>query len=312
VLAGAHTAASGDPWARVSPLSGGRFAGGDFPDSTNDETFGLNKHPRIKSIVVIRLALVAVLLAVLLAARAGAQVLPSAVAQTRSAVSHNWAGYAVTAKASTTKFTSVSGAWLVPHGKCDSAHPGHTAVWVGIGGFKRGSRALEQAGTEFDCGADGRAEYSAWFELLPAPARVIKMTLHPGDRIHTTVTVRGKRVTIYMRNGTRGKAFRRSFRMSAPASSSAEWIVEAPSKCKFGRRCTQLPLSNFGTVSFRRAQAVTAFKRHGGIAYPRWSNTRLVLSQRAGGQDSTSAGARIAEPSALRARGTAFSVAYKG
>ena len=239
--------------------------------------------------------------------------MPSAAGQTRSAVSHNWAGYAVTAKATATRFTSVSGTWAVPRGNCDSAHPGHTAVWVGIGGFKRGSRGLEQAGTELDCGADGRAQYSAWYELLPAPAQAIRMTLHPGDSIRTTVTVRGKRVTIYLRNRTRGEVFRRTLRTSSPASSSAEWIVEAPSDCKFGRRCTQLPLSDFGTVSFRRAQAVTASKRHGGIAYPRWSSTRLVLSQRAGGQDSTqSAGARIADPSALRSRGTAFSVSYKG
>jgi hypothetical protein len=252
------------------------------------------------------------LLAVLLAARAGAQVLPSAAGQTRSAVSPNWAGYAVSPNHAKTRFTSVSGTWVVPQGKCDSAHPGQTAVWVGIGGFKPGSRGLEQAGTEFECGADGRARYFAWYELVPAPARTIKMAVRPGDVIDTAVSVRGKRVTIHLRNRTLRKAFRRTLRMRSPAWSSAEWIVEAPSECRGGHHCHLLPLSDFGTVSFSHARAATAFKRHGGIAYPRWSRTRLVLNQRGAGQGSAQpAGARIAEPSSLRSRGTVFSVSYK-
>jgi hypothetical protein len=250
--------------------------------------------------------------AVVAAAPAPAQVVPVSTTDTGSVVSHNWAGYVVTPKTAATRFTSVSATWVVPHGRCDSAHRGRSSTWVGIGGFKRSSGALEQTGTDFDCVAHGGGKYSAWYELLPAPARSIRMTVRPGDTIRAAVTVRGKRVTISLRNSTRGKVFRRTFTVKSPAASSAEWIVEAPSVCKRGRRCTELPLSNFGSVSFRHARAVTETGRRGGIAHPRWANTKLELSQGERRQGSAqSAGARAAQPSSLRARGTAFSVSYK-
>ena len=70
-----------------------------------------------------------------------------------TAVSSNWAGYAVTG----TSFKTVSGTWVQPTANCSSstAETTASAFWVGLGGDSDTSSALEQAGTEADCLANG-------------------------------------------------------------------------------------------------------------------------------------------------------------
>src|SRR4051794_35994951 len=198
-------------------------------------------------------------------------------AQAAASVSSNWAGYVVTPKQAGTKFKTVSGTWTVPRGDC-SAGNGYSATWVGIGGYRNSSKALEQTGTEFDC-HNGTAKYSGWFELVPDVSHNVKMTVRPGDVIDAAVTLDKARVTIYLRNRTRGVVFRDTLPMARPDSSSAEWIVEAPADCNGGGQCVQLPISNFGAIAFSHASATTARGTRGGITSPRWSQTHVTLSQ---------------------------------
>jgi Peptidase A4 family len=199
---------------------------------------------------------------------------------------------------------------VVPQGDCTSGQ-GYEATWVGLGGYISSSASLEQTGTEFDCNADGTAKYSAWYELVPAAGHDISMTVKPGDTIDAAVTVKGSKVTLYLKNRTRGSSFRRTFTMKAPDTTTAEWIVEAPSECNGAGQCVQLPLSNFGTTIFRSASATSARGTHGSISSSRWKNTQVTLSQGGGPRRFAQyASARGAEPSALTAAGTSFSVAY--
>jgi hypothetical protein len=240
---------------------------------------------------------------------AAALLLPVASADAATTLSSNWAGYVVTPKRSGTKFKTVSGTWVVPQGNCRSGSSGYSATWVGIGGYRSSSQALEQTGTAFDCTADGTARYSAWYELVPDVSHDLSITVQPGDTIDAAVTVKRTRVTVYLRNRTRGVVFRRTFTMSKPDTSTAEWIVEAPASCNGAGQCAQLPISDFGTISFTRASATSARGERGSISSSRWSRTKVTLSQ-GGGRFARFASARGAEPSSLSADGTSFSVSY--
>ena len=240
---------------------------------------------------------------------AAALLVPAAAAHAATSVSSNWAGYVVTPKTSATKLKTVSGTWTVPSGDCSSGLPGYSATWVGIGGYSSSSKALEQTGTEFDCSA-GTARYSAWYELVPDVGHDINIPVNAGDTIDAAVTVNGTRVRLYLRNRTRGSVFRRTFTMRAPDTTSAEWIVEAPSSCDSAGHCVQLPISNFGTQSFIHAAATSARGTRGSISSGRWSNTKVTLSQGGTHPYAQLVSQGGAEPSELSADGASFSVSY--
>src|SRR5665213_168941 len=98
-------------------------------------------------------------------------VAPAALADTTR--SSNWAGYAV--HGSHTSFRRVFGAWRQPAATCTAGTPTYSSVWVGLGGYSTTSQALEQIGSEVDCSASGRVVSSAWYELVPAASRNIRM-----------------------------------------------------------------------------------------------------------------------------------------
>src|SRR3954465_6505374 len=148
---------------------------------------------------------------------------PAGAATTTST---NWAGYAVTGRT----FRHVTGTWVVPTVDCTSGS-GDTAAWVGLGGYSSSSQVLEQTGTEADCANGGTARYSAWYELVPAAAQTIKMTVRPGDHVSASVDVPGTLVTLNLRDTSTGAAFTKATRMSSPDTTSAEWILEAPAAC---------------------------------------------------------------------------------
>jgi opacity protein-like surface antigen len=239
-------------------------------------------------------------LVVLLAAAAVLVALPGrAAAATSNAIQHstsaNWAGYVVEGSA----FSSVSGSWVVPAVRTSS--PGWSAAWVGLGGATDASQALEQVGTESDA-VNGRARYRAWYELVPAASRRLALTIRAGDRMSARVTVVGTTVTVSLADRTTGRSVTKTRQMSAPDTSSAEWIVEAPSASLGDGRLRQLPLARFGTVPFTRA-SVTANGHAGAIADPAWTAERVRLAERDGSR---------AVPSALPPAGTAFTVAHRG
>ena len=180
-------------------------------------------------------------------------------------------------------------------------------MWVGIGGFKPTSDALEQIGTEVDCNPAGNTVSSAWYELVPAPSKTISLAVHPGDVMHATVTVMGHHVTVVLRNLTSHKTFRKSLNAPSIDVSSAEWIVEAPSECISQFACQALPLANFGSVGFDSATVTSTNGIAGSIISPRWWRTKIELtpgSQRFIVARQTSDTAGSATPSPLSGAGS--------
>jgi hypothetical protein len=234
---------------------------------------------------------------------------PAALADTSA--SANWSGYAV--HRAGISFRKVSASWKQPNASCSAGRPAYSAYWVGLGGFNPTSSALEQIGTETDCDLAGDAVLSAWYELVPAPSTPIRLAVRPGDLISAGVTVTGRRVTLTLTDATRHRGFSKTLAASAVDVSSAEWIVEAPSDCININSCETLPLANFGTAQFTAARAVGARGHAGPISPAPWRNTKIVLTP--GGRrfvvylgNGASGGA--ATPSALQARGSAFTVSF--
>ncbi len=251
-------------------------------------------------------------------------VVPAASAATtdvQQASSGNWSGYVAGGSSSAspaTRFKSVAGSWVAPAANCTSTNAGggYSAFWVGLGGAGQ-TEALEQAGTEANCSADGQTSYFAWYELVPSAPVTVDLAVHPGDQISTRVTVQGTSVDVSISDQTTGQSFTKQLTMSNPDVSSAEWIAEAPSSCDgSASRCAPLPLTDFGTVKFTSASATTTDGHTGSIADPNWSTAAVSLTPGAsssgfGGVDlSTGQSSGSATPSALSPDGSSFSVAY--
>ena len=102
----------------------------------------------------------------------------AAAAGADTVTSDNWSGYAVHGAG---ERPHASGSWGQPAATCVSVSQTYSAFWVGIGGYSSNSSGLEQVGTEPDCSSDGTEVLSAWYELVPAPARTIRMAITQGD-----------------------------------------------------------------------------------------------------------------------------------
>lgn len=204
----------------------------------------------------------------------------TAAAAAATGVSANWAGYvALPVEGAGSHFSSVSGSWREPSATCAAGHRTYSATWVGLGGDSESSDSLEQVGTNADCSDAGGAGYSSWYELLPAGPVNMKLTVHPGDELSASVTVKGHGVTLRLSDLSTGGHFSVTKRVASVNTSSAEWIVEAPSECAGSQSCEVLPLTNFGDVAFSSATA-TAHAHTGPIGDPDWSATALELQQR--------------------------------
>jgi Peptidase A4 family len=245
---------------------------------------------------------------------------PTAYARTVDAQqqSANWAGYVVRSK-SAKHFSSVSGSWVQPAVSADSGQ-GYSAFWVGIGGAGQHSKKLEQVGTSANV-VNGKPQYSAWYELVPAPETKLHLAVHPGDHISARVDVRGSQVTVGLSDTTTGKSVAKTLTMSAPDTKTAEWIAEAPSTTTTGNGLQILPLADFGQVTFTNASA-TAGGHTGPITDPNWTVQKTEMT--AGVQGVALGGVTIvpgfpgslpgasggASPSDPSAGGTSFSVSY--
>ena len=132
------------------------------------------------------------------------------------------------------------------------------------------------------------------------------MAVHPGDHITGKVTVDGTNVTMSLSNTTTGGSFDKTFQMSNPDTSSAEWIAEAPSTCSGDlSSCTPLPLADFGTVQFSGASATTTDGHTGTISDSDWSTAAVTLSPAAsqsGFGDAQFASYSVARPGRPRRR----------
>lgn len=150
--------------------------------------------------------------------------------------SSNWSGYAVTGSG----LSTVTGNWVVPTVTAATGNT-YSSSWVGIDGFNNSS--LIQTGTDQDF-VSGRAQYSAWWEILPAAeTRISSISVSPGDQMTASITS-GPLWTITLTDTTNGESFTTQQAYKGPGS-SAEWIEEAPTVG--GRVAT---LANYGSTEF--------------------------------------------------------------
>lgn len=235
-----------------------------------------------------------------------------------TSVSSNWAGYVALPSTAGKSFKNVSGTWTQPSVTCTAGQESFSAAWVGLGGYHENSNALEQIGSEADCSRTGQPNYTTWYELIPAGPVTLKMHTAPGDVMSASVSVKAHAVTLRLRNLTTGAHFSLTRKVSAVDTSSAEWIVEAPSTCFNERACRTLPLSDFGSVAFSSATA-----KLGSYTAPidsaAWSTVELELREggaaftpggRLDARAQTSASLVAATPSALASPLSAFTVSW--
>lgn len=222
--------------------------------------------------------------------------------------SQNWSGYA--AHRAGVLFKNSSASWRQPVANCTAGSPSYSAFWVGIGGYKLNSNAVEQIGTELDCNTNGSESISAWYELVPAPTHTIRMRVSGGDLLSARIAVSGNRVTLGLLDRTDHQSFVMTRLDPGLDASSAEWIAEAPSDCTSESSCSTLPLANFGSMRFTNASA-TARGRMGAVSSALWNTTRILLGYFARGWTFVSDTTKSrAAPTALEDHGHAFSVDY--
>jgi hypothetical protein len=180
-----------------------------------------------------------------------------------SAVSSNWSGYAVAAGPGSVN--TVSATWVVP--AVTGRGTAYSSTWVGIDGFN--SSTVEQIGTDSDL-YNGVPRYYAWYELYPSVSVELGLLVQPGDTIAAQVSYSSSHFTLQVSDGA--QSF--SITKSAPGAqrSSAEWVEEAPSSSS-----GILPLANFGTVSFSKAQT-TIGTTTGAIDNSTWSNKTTSIN----------------------------------
>jgi hypothetical protein len=196
-------------------------------------------------------------------------------------ISSNWSGYSVLSPdgaATPVAFTDVTGTWVQPKATCSVGRISSSAFWVGIGGYDPNSNSLEQLGTAADCdGNTSLVSNYAWWELVPAGSVRIPLKIKAGDTITAAVLVNGQKITFSLRDVTRKTRFSKVLNTQQPLdTSSAEWIAEAPSDCGTFGRCTVVPLTNFGSVTFSKI-AATGNDHGGTLTDTNWTATPIEL-----------------------------------
>lgn len=166
----------------------------------------------------------------------------------------NWSGEL----ASGTTYSEMTGSWTVPAVSATQSAQ-YSATWIGIGGGSESATGLLQLGTEQDA-ENGTTTYSAWVEMLPAPAYTIidettgtLAPVRPGDHIQASITEEASGVwAVAMTDTTQGWQFSQTFHYTG-TTNTAEWIEEAPSV-----NTSITTLADFHSVHFTDMQAKAA------------------------------------------------------
>jgi hypothetical protein len=183
--------------------------------------------------------------------------------------SNNWSGYNQGLLEKGHAFNAITGDWVVP--KASPHKRGEeefSASWVGIGGgcVDAGclitDSTLIQAGTEQDIVQNctggflifgGKCtyqpQYSAWFELIPAPSVTVNLPVTAGNHVHVDIheVVANSNVwSITIKNISTGQAWQQTLPYTS-THATAEWIEETPVVC-----CPAQvgPMPNLGKVTF--------------------------------------------------------------
>jgi hypothetical protein len=85
-----------------------------------------------------------------------------------------------------------------------------------------------------------------------------------------------------MRNKTRGTQITKVLTAASVDTTSADWIVEAPSLCDDSATsaadCALGELANFGTTRFAHASATSRYGHTGSISDSHWSRVKISIS----------------------------------
>src|SRR3954452_17810315 len=177
--------------------------------------------------------------------------------------SNNWFGYNQGSLELGGKlFHSISGDWTVPTASQHTRGQDESSSdWIGIGGgcidanCAVGDNTLIQTGTEQDVDSSGKASYSAWYELIPAPSLTVSnVAVSPGDHMSATIkeAVAGANVwTITLKNVTKNQTFTTTVPYTS-THATAEWIQETPLLIGTNPGLSDLP--NLTTNSFSAAK----------------------------------------------------------
>ena len=221
-----------------------------------------------------------------------------APASSRSTISPNWSGYVVRGKPGT-RYSSATGTWTEPSVSCARDPNTFATIAVGLGGYGSDAQSDEQVGTDANCLPSGNPQYFGWFDVAPYPSYRVSRTISPGDVLTATVSIdssaRPPLVQVQLDDHTKGWSFEREISwvsagqflvqpgeqntggLTAPAASSAEWLVEAPVSCR-DEVCEQASLANFGSVTMTGISASTTDGAVGSLTDPDWKTTRLRLA----------------------------------
>lgn len=129
-----------------------------------------------------------------------------------------------------------------------------------------------QVGTEQDYTFAG-ASYYAWYELLPAAAITINMTITPGDQMNAAIVMNNANTNqwnITITDLTTDQQFQTPVTYTS-SQLSAEWIIERP---EVAHRISTL--ANFGQVTYTNC-AATLSSTTGTIS--NFPNAELVMYQ---------------------------------
>lgn len=176
-------------------------------------------------------------------------------ATTQEEYSSNWAGAVLIGS----QYTSVSGEFTVPTPKLPSGSSSGeqycASAWVGIDGDTCSS-AILQTGVDF-CIQGGEVSYDSWYEWYPDYAHDFSgISISSGDVIKLTVTATSKTSgSAVIENVSSGRSVTHTFSGVDDGDlceTNAEWIVE-----DFESGGELVPFTNFGTVTFRNAEATS-------------------------------------------------------
>jgi len=194
----------------------------------------------------------------------------------------NWSGYVQTGT-----YTSVTGTFTVPTtigtGQA-GVTPAATAEWVGLDGVN-GSNLI-QAGV-----IESSGQVTPVWEILPAEATPIAMTVSGGDSITVTIfQISGTTWAITLNDDTTGEDFRTEETYKGPGT-TADYIVEAPSLIN----ATTHASSPQALAAYSPAVKFSGLETEGSIS----ATAALVLVQ---------GGVQVSTPSVFTSSG--FAVAY--
>jgi hypothetical protein len=171
--------------------------------------------------------------------------------------SSNWSGYVLANYETNKTYTSAAGTWTVPSVTAPAVKSaGYSSSWIGIGGFcensncNPGDGTLIQLGTESDVNSSGKANYYAWYEMLPqAETEIRGFTVAPGDNITATLALqsvtRGRQTwKLALTDAAKHVSWSTDVQYQS-SELSAEWIEEAPSSYS-----GVLPLADYNTIKF--------------------------------------------------------------